>query len=191
MKKLLTTIAAVGMCLLANAQGAVYFGNLNETISIGVSRMIRPQGSLTFSIMQMSKSKNFDSFSFRAEDKDGEPVLVTLQPDTIYHLKMDKEYAHQQDYAIKTMDYISLCKVLNDTQATVYINGLSYNGAAFVAVLASLQNLHANPGPQGMPMRRGNIWTQQNGGPMMIRYIPNGRRQQPRFIRFGNKDMEE
>ena len=187
MRRLLNLIIAIALSLTAMAQGTVYFGNINDKLSIGTSRLLSPNEPLTFSIMQMSKSKNFNNFSISATDMDGNDIPLNLVPDTTYHMKMDSEYAHQQDYRISTMEYIKLQTILKDTQVVVYINGVPYNGAAFVGILASLQSMHTNFHPGGMPLKRGNIWTPQNGNPMLIRYTPQGRRQKPHFIRFTNR----
>ena len=184
-KKILILAVSMVVSMVGFAQGAVYFGSLSKQISIGVSKVQDMRKDMTFSIMQMTKSKNFDSFSITAFDKDGNEVKLNLRPDTTYHMQMDKKlYAHQQDYSIGRMEYLNLQRALSDTQSVVYVNGLECNGLAFVSILNSLQSSPIEFSPNGMRFNGGRVWGFPQGHMVFMRYRSNDGKKRDMFVRF-------
>ena len=141
MKKISLLLLALGLMISAQAQTTVYFGNLDGKVSVGVGIPVLPSPYVTLSIMQIDKSKNFEDFRLKAVNMEGEEIeLKGLEPDTIYHLDMDKSYSHQLDYKVTRLEYGRLCQVLNNTSTTVYVNNVEYTGAAFVGILRALEH---------------------------------------------------
>ena len=142
MKKVIWFFMFLFFCTLnIDAQkNTVYFGNVNDKISIGVGMPYDLRNNITFSIMQLDKSKSFDDFTFKCVDNDGKDINIDLKVDTIYHLDIDKVYAHQIDYTLTGKEYFDLCRNLNNVSTVVYINGYEYNGAAFVGIIRALEH---------------------------------------------------
>lgn len=196
MKKLLSLFVAVVASFTfhqsAYCQGAVYFGSLSNQVSIGVSKIHDFRQDITFSIMQMTKSKNFDAFTISGVDKDGNDIKFNLKEDTVYHMQMDKKlYAHQKDYTINRMDYLRLQRLLNDTQSTVYINGLECNGVAFVSILTSLQNSPVNFSPEGIRFGAGRMWGMPQGNMVFMRYRDDNGKRRDMFVRFHDRIRQQ
>ena len=180
-------MALLGMLFLggqAFGQDAVYFGSISNQVSIGVSKILDIRKDVTFSIMQMTKSKNFSSFTISAYDKDGNEVKLNLKEDTIYHMQMDKKlYAHQQDYTISALDYQRMQRVLNDTQSLVYVNGIEYNGLAFVSILTSLQNGFEQMLPWGRGIQA-RVWGNPENNMFFMRLRENRGMRREMFFRY-------
>lgn len=135
----------LGFALMASlfemrAQTTVYFGNLDSKVSVGVGVPKGLTPTVTLSIMQIDKSKNFSDFSFKCINADGEDIKFNFEVDTIYHLDMDKSYSHQIDYKVSRPEYGKMCQTLNNTSTTVYVNNVEYTGAAFVGILRALEH---------------------------------------------------
>lgn len=164
MKRIFLLFCLVFMTLCANAQNFVYFGNLDNKLSVGVGiQKFNP--NVTFSIMEIDKHKSFDDFSFKCVNADGEDLAFTYEVDTIIHLDMDKNYAHQIDYTFNIMEYRKMCKDLNNVQTLVYINDVEYNGAAFVGILRALeqeQNVMFSGAPNNFKDMTFWNWQRQN-----------------------------
>lgn len=173
--------------LSANSQTTVYFGNLDKQVSVGVGMPVGVgfvNQNVTFSIMQISKSKNFDEFSFRCVNSDGEDIDFNLTIDTIYHLDIDQSYAHQVDYQMNRMDYANMCMRLNNTTTLVYINNVEYIGAAFVGILRALES-EQNTMFSGRPtnIRNMTMWNWPTQNVEFMRFNNPENRRDMRYIR--------
>jgi hypothetical protein len=157
----------------------VYFGNISNKTSVGLGI---DGNVVTLSLMEINKSKNFDSFDLRLYDMNGQSLDISMAKDTLYHLDLDKKYAHQQDYKLSMRDYLNLKASLN-SQSYVKINGDSYNGAAFTGILRSLEyEQRSFLSGNLMNVRKVSIWSWQRGLQFMrfkgeakgFRYIRKG-----------------
>ena len=187
MKKFILSIVALFFTLTLLAQktvnNTVYFGNVSKKTSVGLGIY---GNDVTLSLMEIVKSKNYDDFELRLYDMNGQPIEIEMKEDTIYHLELDKTYAHQKDFKMNMRDYVKL-KMALDSQSYVIINGLRYNGAAFTGILKSLeteQNLFLT----GLlpNIRNVSIWTWQRGVEMMRFKHPQSKNF--RYIRRGATD---
>lgn len=178
MRKILFSLLAMLFTLTMSAQsnGTVYFGNIDKRTSVGLGIN---GNDVTLSIMEVNKSKSFDKFEILFYDMDGRKVEYNMKEDTIYHLDLDKSYAHQKDYKMDFMTYNNILKAL-DSQSYVIIDGTMCNGAAFAGVLRSLQteqNLFLQGKLQGVT--KVSLWSWQQGGMGMMRFrhpmIPRNR----------------
>ena len=151
-------VVALLFCSMSmTAQTTVYFGNLDKKVSVGVGIPRGFNQDVTFSIMQISKAKEFNDFSFKWVNRDGLEILnVEMELDTIYHLEIDGSYAHQIDYKISRIDYMRLCGEMNNITTTVYVNNVEYTGAAFVGILRALE-AEQNQMFSGAPMNVRNM----------------------------------
>ena len=113
----------------------VYFGNISKKTSVGLGI---EGNNVILSVMELNKSKKFDDFNIRFFDMDGQLISLEMVEDTIYHLDLEKTFAHQKDYKLDLRNYNRLKLNLN-SQSYVIIDGVEYNGAAFVGVLRSLE----------------------------------------------------
>lgn len=167
MKKFLIFSLMALFSLMASAQNTVYFGNIDKKTSVGLGINAN---SVTLSLMEISKSKNYKDFSLSFYNMNGEKMNVDLKKDTLYHLDLEKTFAHQQDYTMSMRDYQTLLRGM-DSQSYVEINGKEYNGAAFAGVLRSLeteQNLFLKG---NMPnIRNISLWSWQNNTMGMLRF---------------------
>ena len=157
MKKILLLFSLIA-ALTANAQ-TVYFGNLSEKLGIGLGM---PQGfsqTVIISIMQIDREKDFDDFSFKIQNINGEELKYNLVQDTIYHLNVDNTYNHQLDFKTSLQEYHKMCNELA-LRAIVTINGEEYNGAAFVGVLRALEAEQNVFGPQNF--KNVTMWNWQS-----------------------------
>lgn len=113
----------------------VYFGNISKKTSVGLGIT---GNDVTLSLMEINKSKKFDSFELKLYDMNGLPISINMVEDTIYHLDLDKTYAHQKDYKLDYREY-NILKLTLDSQSYAIIDGTMYNGAALVGILRSLE----------------------------------------------------
>ena len=148
----------------------VYFGNISKKTSVGLGI----EGSnVILSLMEINKSKKFDDFELKLYDMNGTPVKINMVEDTIYHLDLDKTYAHQKDYKLDYREY-NILKLTLDSQSYAIIDGTMYNGAALIGVLRSLereQNLFLNG---KLPnVSKVSIWNWNKGMEMMRFRHPN------------------
>ena len=137
MKKITLLLAAFMFAVVSFCQsnGAVYFGNIDKKTSVGLGMN---GNNVTLSVMEINKSKSFDKFELSFYDMDGNKKEYGLKADTVYHLNIDKSYAHQQDYKMDFRTYNEILKALG-SQSYVTVNGKEFNGAALAGVLRSLQ----------------------------------------------------
>lgn len=182
-KTIRTLMTALCLAMLsslqANAQGTVYFGSLDNKVSIGFGRGSTPN-EVIFSTMQESKHKDFDKFSLTFIDKDENLINVNMEKGQVYHLDVDKNtFFHQADYKMSRMEFNKLCKAL-DSQSSVIVNeSFTYNGSAVVGLIRSLEIESETP-------FRGNVrvdrvpWMQNN---MMMLVWMNRNKGRMRFIR--------
>lgn len=169
MKKLLVLAFIALVSLTLSAQSTVYFGALSKKTSVGLGI---DKGVVTLSLMEINKSKKFDSFSLRLYDMNGENLEFVMEEDTIYHLDMEKTWAHQKDYHMTYPEYNRL-KLTLDSQSEVVIDGSRYNGAALVGILRSLEHEQTLFNDRQLPdIRKISVWTwqQQRGGMAMMRF---------------------
>ena len=160
----------------------VYFGNISKKTSVGLGI---EGNNVILSIMEINKSKKFDSFELRLYDMNRDKIITNILEDTIYHLDLDKTYAHQKDFKLSLRDYTNLKMVL-DSQSYVIINGNEYNGSAFVGILLNLekeQKLFNNR--QLYNIRNITLWNWNRRIEMMRFKIPNNKRF--RYIRTNNR----
>ena len=189
MRKILFTmclVVSLMMCSMnTSAQTTVYFGNLDNKVSVGVGMPVGfTNQNVTFSIMQISKSKNFDEFSFRCVNANGDDLNFNLKVDTVYHLDIDNSYAHQIDYTLNRMDYSKMCMELNSTTTIVYINNVEYVGAAFVGILRALeseQNMMFSGRPNNF--RNMTMWNWPTQNVEFMRFNNPANRRDTRYIR--------
>ena len=170
-------VVALLFCSMSmTAQTTVYFGNLDKKVSVGVGMPRGFNQNVTFSIMQISKAKEFNTFSLSCVNRDGlelvGPVTFNMQLDTLYHLEIDGSYAHQIDYTMSRMDYMKMCSELNNTTTTVYVNNVEYTGAAFVGILRALE-AEQNQMFSGAPMNVRNMTMWNFPSPTTRPNIPN------------------
>ena len=180
MRKILTFL--ITLFSLTSIAQTVYFGSISKKTSVGLGIN---GNNVILSIMEINKSKKFDSFELRLYDMNRDKITTNMLEDTIYHLDLDKTYAHQKDFKLSLRDYINLKKVL-DSQSYVIINGNEYNGSAFVGILLSLekeQKLFNNR--QLYNIRNITLWNWNRRIEMMRFKIPNNRRF--RYIRINNR----
>ena len=180
MKKLLflaLSLLPIGML----AQSTVYFGNLSKTTSIGFGS---EENDVIISIMEMKKSKEYDGFELVIYGLDNEKQYFEMKEDTVYHLKIDKTYAHQKDFKLSRKEYGKLLSSLG-SQTYAKINGDTYNGAAVAGVLRSLEveqgrfRLGQLSGVQNV-----SIWNWNAGVEMMrFRHAQLPRNREFRYIR--------
>ena len=187
MRRLICTMCLVVSLLFCSmsttAQTTVYFGNLDKKVSVGIGMPRGFNQNVTFSIMQISKAKEFNTFSITYVNRDGLEMLIPMELDTVYHLEIDGSYAHQIDYTMSRMEYMKMCSELNNTTTTIYVNNVEYTGAAFVGILRALE-AEQNQMFSGAPMNVRNMTMWNFPAPS----APGTRPNMPNieFMRFNN-----
>lgn len=89
MRKIL--IFLVTLFSLTSIAQTVYFGSISKKTSVGLGIN---GNNVILSIMEINKSKKFDSFELRLYDMNRDKITTNMLEDTIYHLDLDKTYAH-------------------------------------------------------------------------------------------------
>lgn len=176
MKRIIFLLGFI-IALSVNAQ-TVYFGNLTDKLGIGLGM---PQGfsqTVIISIMQTDKDKNFNDFSLKIKDINGEELKYDLIQDTIYHLDIDKTYNHQLDFKTTVKEYNRMCNEIA-LRATVIINGKKYNGAAFVGILRALEAEQNALFRSPQDLKNVTMWNWQS-----INFRPNPIIINTQFMRF-------
>ena len=188
-KRFVSFILMMVLPLLAWCQTTVYFGSVSKNTSVGLG--IEAEDVIV-SVMETTKSKKFDDFQLLFYDMNGDKMEVQLVADTLYHLDLEKQWAHQKDYKMKKLDYYKL-KASLGSQTYVKVDGEVVNGAAFAGILNSLeaeQRMFVNREMSGL--KNLSVWSWTGNNRMaMVRFrhpnVPSGAkfRNNFRYVRMG------